>query len=163
MALPATWVGLAPGAIVESLLESLQDLLRLDLVYVRLNTCIGDAPADSMRLSMRGDYPPTTVLLEQLQALLNSPDSASQCFDVGANSLLLTSTPLGPDGEIGLLVVGSIREGLQQQTERLVLGVIASLATTALLSARASSEETRIAKQAQAVRDREAQELLLHD
>jgi PAS domain S-box-containing protein len=143
MALPAIWIGLTPAAIVQSVLESLQNLLRLDLVYVRLNTCIGDAPADSMRLSKQGNYPPVTVLLEQLQALLSSSDSPSKRLDLGANSLLLTSTPLGSDGEIGLLVVGSIREGLRQQTERLVLGVVANLATTALLSACHVLEKTR--------------------
>jgi len=49
LALPAMWAGGEPSQVVSTLLEVLMGMLRLDLVYMRLNGCFGEAPFEMAR------------------------------------------------------------------------------------------------------------------
>ena len=50
-ALPATWSGGEPAEIVRTLLDVLFDTLRLDLIYVRLEVAVGEAPIEMARVA----------------------------------------------------------------------------------------------------------------
>jgi len=51
LALPAIWSGGDPSQIVRTLLDVLLGMLRLDLVYVRLNDPSGEAPIEMVRVA----------------------------------------------------------------------------------------------------------------
>ena len=54
LALPAMWSGGHPAQIVQTLLDALLTMLRLDLVYVRLEDPIGEAPVEMVRTAQSG-------------------------------------------------------------------------------------------------------------
>ena len=51
LALPATWSGQEPAQIVNTLLDVLVGILRLDFAYVRLNDPGGEAPIEMVRFA----------------------------------------------------------------------------------------------------------------
>src|SRR6266446_7498558 len=51
LALPATWSGQESGQIVDTLLDVLVGILRLDFAYARLKDPVGEAPVEMVRLA----------------------------------------------------------------------------------------------------------------
>lgn len=149
MALPATWSGIEPSQIVQSLLDSLVRLLSLDLVYVCLNDPIVGISIEKVRTA---------------QGQSTSPDSAEICKmighrfggaphalpsllrqSIGNRDISLVPLQLGLHGEIGLIVAGSQRADFPNQTENLILRVAANQASIGLHEARMLGEQKRIA------------------
>jgi len=149
LALPAIWRGGDRSNIVRTLLDVLLTMLRLDLVYVRLNAPAGEAPIEMVRVAQPrtpaarpqdigaaldrhlGDDPPKWVPL--------------LCDPLGEGNMSIVPTRLGLQGDIGVIVAGSRRADFPGQTESLVLNVAANQAAIALQEARLLSEQKRVA------------------
>ena len=58
LALPAIWSGGEPSQIVRTLLDALQTMLRLDLIYVRLNDPFGGEPVEMVRVAQTQNLRP---------------------------------------------------------------------------------------------------------
>jgi PAS domain S-box-containing protein len=119
----------------------------LALVYVRVQgqngteaveaawTLDGPAPADKRR-----------EIAESLEALLgsNRRDQALTAPTVcGSGTLLLFTTPLGDEGNCGVLAAGSQQPDFPSPTDRLLLGVAANQAAIVLQQKRADEQVVR--------------------
>ena len=149
LALPAMWSGGHPAQIVQTLLDALLTMLRLDLVYVRLEDPIGEAPVEMVRTAHSGNpVSRPEEIGEQLKHCLGSdprkwpPGTFSLVTEEDISVLPLR---LGLEGEIGVIVAGSGRADFPSQTERLLLSVAANQATIGLQEARFRSQQKRIA------------------
>lgn len=147
LALPATWVRGEPATIAQSLLESLMSMLRLDLVYLRLNDLIGDAPGELVQFDHRWQASARPQEVKRSLAPWLDADLREWPAHllIGGAELSVVPQQLGLQGEIGLLIAGSKRQGFPRQTERLLINVMANQATVGLQGARHLGEQKRIA------------------
>ena len=151
LALPAIWAGGEPSQVVSTLLDVLMGMLRLDLVYVRLNGCFGETPFEMARRapSLNLTTQPREIgeLLDR--SLGDDPKNwpAQVRKRVGDGDISLVSLGMGLQGEIGMIVAGSQRVDFPGQTERLVLSVAANQAVIGLQEARLLSEQKRVASE----------------
>jgi PAS domain S-box-containing protein len=148
-ALPATWAGLEPPQIVQSLLDGLMRLLPLDLIYAHWHAPIGGVPVENLRM---------------IRTELSSEDSDAVCKmirhwfgdapytlpgalrqSIADQEFELVPVRLGLHGELGFIVAGSQRSDFPSQTEKLMLGVAANQASVGLHEARLLSEQRRVA------------------
>jgi len=147
LALPAMWVGCEPSKIVESLLDSVLEMLHLDLVYLHIRDPIGDAPAESHRTA---ESLGVSIRMAEIRAALKrwlgaDPQDWPPRVEIGEGELSIVPLCLGLHGEIGLLIAGSRRVGFPLQTERLLLGMAANQATIGLQGVRHLIDQKRIA------------------
>ena len=149
MALPATWSGIEPSQIVQSLLDSLVRLLSLDFVYVCLNDPIVGISTEQIRTAQGQSTAPDAAEIckmigrrfdDERHAL---PSLLRQSID--GQDIALVPLQLGLHGEIGLIVAGSQRADFPGPTEKLVLSVAANQAAIGLHEARILGEQKRIA------------------
>src|SRR5580698_9528427 len=78
LALPAMWSGSEPKQIVDTLLDALVGMLRLDLVYVRLNDTAGQESIEMVRLfSSEKQIAPPDQIGEVLQNWLRAEPQES--------------------------------------------------------------------------------------
>jgi PAS domain S-box-containing protein len=149
LALPALWSGGEPSQIARTLVDVLQRLLHLDLIYVELKGLPGDASVEAA-----GDA--------------QSPAMASQAREIGAalhrllgddsqkwppharrgfkdRNMSLVPLRLGLHGEIGTIVAGAERADFPGQTEELLLRVAANQAVLSLNEARLLGQQKRLA------------------
>src|SRR5580658_10500378 len=150
-ALPAIWSGAEPSQIVHTLLDALQRMLQLDLVYVRLRDSGGRAPIEMVRFA-------------QSQERAAQPHEIGEAFKhwlgadprkwpplirnpIGGRDISIMPLGLGLQGEIGEIVAGSERADFPWQTERLILSVAANQASIGLQGARLLSEQKHIASE----------------
>ncbi len=149
LALSAVWSGDKPRQIVHTLLDALLRTLRLDFAFARLDDPVTRAPMEVLRVadSCKLKVPPQDIggmlgnLLER-----NGDTSlrlAQNRFE--EESISIFSVPLGVQGEIGMIVVGSDRADFPSQTESLLLSVAANQASIGLREAKLLSEQKRIA------------------
>jgi hypothetical protein len=117
LALPAIWTGGEPSQIVRTLVDALMGMLRLDLVYVRLNDPAGDAPIEMVRVAPSRRLPtrPQAVGLMLSQWLGDNPEHWPPMArtPVGDDDLSLVPLRLGVGGDIGVLVAGCDRSGFR--------------------------------------------------
>jgi len=164
LALPAMWAGSEPAEIVRRLLDSLLEMLRLDLVYLRLREPIGDAPMESVRTVAWSGVPTGP---EKVGALLQpwlsaDPQTWPPRIEIGTAQLSVVPLRLGLQGAIGLLAAGTCRPDFPQQTERLVLSVAANQATIGLQGAQHLIDQKRLAAEAAQEELRDTQAELAH-
>ena len=148
LALPAMWTGGEPAHIVQTLLDTLLRLLRLDLVYVRLNSPTDDAPLEMYRSAPpMPSSPAIGAAFEQWSAKDGRawPRAVRKAF--GQFELSLAPLALGLGAEVGLLVAGSQRIDFPDQTETLILSVAANTALLGLQEARVLAEQKRVARE----------------
>ncbi|MGH7579184.1 MAG: PAS domain-containing sensor histidine kinase [Gemmatimonadales bacterium] len=149
LALPAIWTGGEPSQIVRTLVDSLTGMLRLDLLYVRLNDPVGDPPIEMVRVAPSRRLPtrPQAVGLMLCQWLGDDPEHWPPMArtPVGDADLSLVPLRLGVGGDIGVLVAGCGRVGFPGQTEALLLGVAANQAAIGLREAWLRKEQQRVA------------------
>jgi signal transduction histidine kinase len=149
VALPAIWSGSEPGGIVRTLIEVLPGMLRLDLIYVRLEVAADEAPIEMARVAQTISLPTGPQEIGELcnHWLGDDPQKwpALVRSTTGDGDITIVPMRLGLQGEIGLIVAGSRRADFPQQTERLVLSVAANQAAVGLQEARLLSEQKRIA------------------
>jgi PAS domain S-box-containing protein len=151
LALPAMWAGGESSQVISTLLDVLMGMLRLDLVYVRLNGSFGEAPfemarrAPSLNLTAR----PREIgeLLDQRLGDDLKNWSALVRNRIGDGDLSLVPLAMGLQGEIGVIVAGSQRADFPGQAERLVLSVAANQAVIGLQEARLLSKQKLVASE----------------
>jgi PAS domain S-box-containing protein len=148
-ALPAVWSGGDPSQIVRTLLDVLLTMLRLDLVYVRLDDSNRGAPVEMIR-AVQSREP--TDQARQIREALNErsgPDPKNWAplvrHHIGDEDISMVPLQLGLHGEFGVIVAGSQRAEFPRRTERLILSVAVNLAAIGLREARLLGEQRQIA------------------
>jgi PAS domain S-box-containing protein len=151
LALAAIWRGSEPSQVVETLLDVLLNMLSLDFAYARLNDAFGAMPVEILRVA---DDSKINLSPWELRVLLGNPSadyargSLPQIRNgLGVEGVSILPAPLGVQGEIGVIVLGSNRAGFPEQTESLLLSVAANQASIGLQEARLLSEQKRISTQ----------------
>jgi PAS domain S-box-containing protein len=151
LALPAVWTGGEPRQIVQTLLDTLLSMLRLDLIYVRLKGPLGEAPIEMVQVGDSGKLMP---LPQEIGQALNHwlgddpqkwPPPARN--PIGDEDISFVPLRLGLQGEIGVMVAASQRADFPGEAEKLVLSVAANQAVIALQEARLLSEQKRAARE----------------
>lgn len=135
-ALPAVWMKLQPPELASSLAEVLQNTLRLDFAYLRLETESADRTIEVVHTD-RG--PMTASMAAEVgQALLqHSDESSSEALHempnpVGAGTVRFVSVPIICHGRAGRLVAGSLRADFPTVEQRMLLSVSANHAALML-------------------------------
>ncbi len=148
LGLAAIWRGSEPSQVVQTLLDVLLNMLSLDFAYARLSDEFGLTPVEILRID---DESKIKLSAEELLESLRSPsaDYAQASFPQirngsGVDGISIFPVPLGIQGEIGMIALGSIREGFPEKTESLLLSVAANQASIGLQQARLLSEQRRI-------------------
>ena len=151
LAVHAVWSGGEPSRVVNTLLDALLGMLRLDFVYARLNDPADEIPVEVVRVA------PSRKLPEhpwEMGAALNQwlgdeprkwPPLARQ--STGEGDISMVPLRLGLHGEVGVIVAGSERPDFPLQTERLLLEVAANQAWIGLQEARRLAEQKRVARE----------------
>jgi PAS domain S-box-containing protein len=151
LALPAVWSGGDPAQVLQTLLDALMRMLRVDLVSVRLTDPVGGTPIEIVRLAEhRGPMPPAHEICEALgQSLKDNSRKWPRLLRslLGDGDVSIVSLPLGLHGELGVMVVAAEREDFPRQTEALLLNVAANQAAIGLQEARLLNEQERIANE----------------
>jgi PAS domain S-box-containing protein len=150
LALPAIWTGAEPSRVVSGLLDALMGLLRLDLVYVRLQDRFDGAPPEMVRgqwLKLTAQPQETGGLLSQWLGDDPKKWPATARKQVGDTEISVVCLQMGVQGEVGVIVAGSRRADFPGETEKLVLSVAANQAAIGLQEARLLSEQKRVASE----------------
>jgi len=151
LALPAIWSGGDPSQVLDTFLDALMRMLRLDLVSVRLTDPVGETPVEIVRFAeLRRPVPSAHEICEAL----------SQCFKndsrkwppllrnlMGEGDVSIVPLPLGLQGELGVIVAAAERGDFPRQTEALLLSVAANQASIGLHEARLLSHQKRVASE----------------
>ena len=150
LALPAIWSGRGSSQIVETLLDVLLAMLRLDFAYARLSDSSDGQAIETVRWA-HPQYP--TIAPQQVgQALgrwLTDNPTASRFVvpnPAGEGEVSIASFSLGLQDEVGVLVAGSRRADFPTDIERLLLRVAANQAVIGFQEARRSGEQKRVAE-----------------
>src|SRR5688572_23998121 len=156
--LPALWARSTPREIAESLSEVLLNLLRLDLVFIRLTQ---PSPEDRTIQFEVARTPQQLIAGEQAQQIgkLFAPychvdfvDTLVEAPDpLGKDPLQIAVIPIGYEGCDGFIVAGTHAFHSIGEIHRVLLGVAANQAVTALNQARlyaAEREARELAEQA---------------
>ena len=149
LALPAIWSGGDISQVLDTLLNTLMRMLRLDLVCVRLNLPVVEAPIEIVRVSQ--SLGPMPSAHEICEALNDSLGDSSRRWPpllrnvMGDRDVSMVPLPLGLQGELGMIVAAAQRSDFPQQTEALLLSVATSQACIGLQEARLLSQQKRIA------------------
>jgi signal transduction histidine kinase len=158
LALPVLWRARAPRQMVESFADVLHSLLRLDFVWVRLRSGLGELTAEAVRApAASGALSPQLVLPPELLGAhashLRSPsEPLTHPGLLGFESIRLTRVRPGRQSDDWLVIAGSARSDFPNEQERFLLQVAAdqaaTLVETAILyeaehRARLASEEAR--------------------
>lgn len=149
LALPALWTGADPSQIGRTLLDVLQRMLHLQLIYVQLKDPPGEVTIELARVA-EASIPatqPREVGVQLNRLLGNDPQKWPSRIEgrVGGRNLSLVPVRLGLHGEIGMLVVGRERSDFPGRSEELLLRVAANQVVIALHEARLRGEQKRLA------------------
>jgi PAS domain S-box-containing protein len=149
LALPAIWSGGEPSQVLRTLLDALIRMLSLDLVSVRLNAPVVEAPIDIVRIAkLKGPMPPEHEICDAFShSLGDNPRKWPPPLRnlMGDGDVSTVPLPLGLRGELGVMVVAAERQDFPRQTEALLLNVAANQACIGLQEARLRSQQKRIA------------------
>ena len=140
MAFPAFRTDGELSRIASTLLDALVGMLPLSFAFVRLRDSEGVPPFETMRVAETWEG--STSAREVGEALkvslgddpLKSP--LSMRVSVEGVELSVTSAPLGLQGELGVVVVGSTKVDFPDETQTLLLDATANRAALALQQAR---------------------------
>jgi PAS domain S-box-containing protein len=165
LALPAIWSDGEPSQIARTLLDVLQRMLRLDLIYLRLIDPFGGEPIELVRVAQSQN---TTARPQEIAEAVKrhlGPDpqkcAPSMRNPLGDGDLSIVSLRLGMQSEIGILVAGAQRAAFPAQTERLLLSVAANQASIGLQEAQLSSKQKRLANELDQRVDQRTRELAI--
>lgn len=140
-ALPAMWGGRAPAFIAGSLLDALTRILHPDIACVRLINPGGDVALEDWRPEMRLPPPALVEALDRLLAPGSSPTTLAVSGSGSAERLCVSATSIGYGGELGVLLVGSVRPAFPTEEERVVINVAANQAATMLQRQRLEQQQ----------------------
>ena len=145
IALPALWPGGEPDRIASTVADALMGMLRLTVAFVRLNDPEDGSPADAVRFADAvGGTPLARRIRKTIHASLPAPLAAS--MPLGDGDLYVASAPLGLQGAIGIVIVGSRRPDFPLQSERVLLEVAANEAAVGLQQAHLLADQKRVAR-----------------
>jgi PAS domain S-box-containing protein len=140
-ALPAMWSAGEPSQIANTLVDALQRVLQLDLVYIQLKDAGGpivlSAPAQKSQEIGEAFKPWLDAGVQQWPTRI----------PIGDGNISIVPSGLGLQAELGVMVAGSGRANFPLQTERLILNVAANQASIGLQGARLLSEQKRVASE----------------
>jgi PAS domain S-box-containing protein len=149
LALPAVWSGGDPSQVLNTLLDALVRMLRLDLASVRLTNSAGEEPVEIVRIAERpGPIPPVHEICEALsQCLKNDSRKWPPLLRslMGDGDVSIVPLPLGLQGELGVIVAVAERADFPRQTEALLLSVAANQASIGIQESRLLSHQKRVA------------------
>jgi PAS domain S-box-containing protein len=150
MALPALWSGGDPSHIARTLIDVLQRLLHLDLIYVKLDDSTGEAPIEEMVRDAQTAAQvsdPKEIGAELLQLLGDDAQKwpTRTLYQLGNREFWIVPLRLGLGAELDMLVAGAERSDFPDQTEELLLRTAANHAAMALHEARLRNEQKRLA------------------
>ncbi|MDB5389011.1 MAG: sensor signal transduction histidine kinase [Planctomycetaceae bacterium] len=148
LALPALCTGGDSSQIARTLVDVLQRMLSLELVYVVLKDPLAEMPEEFARVTQSALQP--REIGAELQRLLGDdpqkwPSRASRRFV--DKDLSIVPARLGLHGEIGMVVVGTERSDFPSQTEELILRMATNQAAIALRETRLLNEQKRVAEE----------------
>ena len=149
LALPAMWTGSEPSRIVQTLIDSLVSILRLDVVYVRLKDPDGTGFIEMAKIAQSPNLvalaqPPGEILNRSLGDVpWKWPPKARVAF--GEAEISIATVRLGLHDEIGVIAAGADRADFPGQTETLLLSVAANQTAIGLQEARLLTEQKRVA------------------
>ncbi|HET9530731.1 MAG TPA: ATP-binding protein [Blastocatellia bacterium] len=159
LALPAMWSGCNSSHIIETLLDALLGMLRLDFTYARLNDPASGLPIEAAQIAQRqNDHKPQQIG-RAVAGWLTHEASGSPLVvpnPVGEGEVRIARIPLGLNEETGLIVAGSHRTDFPTETETLLLSVAANQAAIALDNARLFALAERERAEAEAAREQVA-------
>jgi PAS domain S-box-containing protein len=151
LALPAIWSGGDISQVLDTLLNTLMRMLRLDLISVRLSLPVVEAPIEIVRVAQSlGPMPPAHEICEALNhSLVDNSRKWPPLLRslMGDGDVSMVPLPLGLQGELGMIVAAAQRSDFPQQTEALLLSVATSQACIGLQEAQLRSQQKRIAAQ----------------
>jgi signal transduction histidine kinase len=155
LALPAVWSGGNPSQVLQTLLDALMPMLRLDLVSVRLTDPVGEAPIEIARFvgPKKQEQIPMPSAHDICEALSQRSQNNSGKWPpllrnvMGEGDVSIVSLPLGLQGELGVIVAAAERADFPRQTETLLLTVAANQASIGLHEARLLSHQKRVASE----------------
>ena len=148
VALPAVWSGYGVSQVLTTLLDALFAMLRLELVYARLDDPVDERPLEILRSRLPEGVAPSsrevgTALADcwrrgVLAAVARVPNP------VGDGEVSIVPLRLGLEGDpAGVLVVGARRDNFPTANEMLLLRVATSQAGIGLREARLPDEHRR--------------------
>ena len=150
LALPAIWSGSESSQIVDTLLDVLLAMLRLEFAYARLSDSNDGQPIEVVRLAHPQNPPLQPQQIGQaLGRWLTGNPTASRFVvanPAGEGEVSIASFSLGLQDDVGVLVAGSRRADFPTDIERLLLRVAANQAVIAFQEARRSTEQKRVAE-----------------
>lgn len=145
--LPTIWAGSPPQTIADSLSDVLLNMLRLDLVYIRLHRSRGIANPAVFELARTPTSLCTTDQAHQMgltfAPFINEPNSSlphQVSHPLGSGILNLATIPIGANAVEGVIIAGSHSSQALSELDRLLLGVAANQAVTALQQAHLMSD-----------------------
>ncbi len=148
--LSAMWAGATRGTIASGLAEVLHDTLEADIVCVGLRAgtsgvaCQGVSPATPDQNALRD------AICAAVAAWCSRPHPDVAMVELPPTGNAHLVTPIGIDGEHGIIVTVGSRQAFPTDIHRLLLNLAANQATVALLAVKARDEE-RIADTLQRV------------
>jgi len=149
LALPAVRRGGNPSQLIRTLLDVLAGMLRLDLVYVRLNNSPHEGPIEMARVAQSLKLPARAQEIGEVFTHWLGPTQhnwAPLIFNpFGHGDISIVPLQLGLHGEIGVIVTGSQRVDFPQSTERLLLNVAANQTAIGLQDVHLLGEQKRLA------------------
>lgn len=124
-------------------------MLSLDVVYVRLNSSIGEPPIERIRVApQQNRMTQPEQVCDMLNRLLTDDPQAWPPLitsRIDGRRVLILPLRLGMQAELGIMLAGSQRVDFPRQTESLLLGVAANQASVALQDSRLLGEQRRVA------------------
>ena len=151
LALPATWSGQESAQIVNTLLDVLIGILRLDFAYARLTDPGSEAPIEMVRLAQSRNLTARPQEIGQVLGPWLKDDRQKWPLRVrsplGDEDVSIVSLRLGLREEIGVIVAASQRADFPGETERLLVRVAADQAAIVLQEAGLLSEQKRVARE----------------
>lgn len=148
LALPAIWTGGESSHILDTLLDTLVTLLRLDFAYARLSPSDGPR-VEAVRLADRHSSVQSQRFGQALDRWVSGDQNGSRLVvpDPGGDGeVSIVSFPLGLQHQGAVLVAGSRRADFPTEVERLLLRVAANQAGIGLQEAQRSGDQKRIAE-----------------
>jgi serine phosphatase RsbU (regulator of sigma subunit) len=138
--LSAVWMGYKPPAILDGLAESVERMLRLELVYARLTGWQGQDAVEVARFNKaRYLHTQPQDLGHALAPWLEAPGGRStvEIPDLaGDGKLRLAITPLGIEGHLGVVIAGSRCADFPSNYDQLLLSVAVNQAVSLIQSSR---------------------------
>ena len=151
LAIPATWAGRGAAQIVDTLLNALMGMQRLDFAYAWLKDPNRGSPLEVVHFAGALDLPTNPHDMGELLRHWLGNDAhkwpPQVRNSIGNSNFSIVPMRLGLQDEIGVIVIGSQRDNFPGATERLLLNVAANQAVVGLHESWALSAQKRLAKE----------------